>query len=116
MRARVRIIGAAFVLLAALAGGRVAWATAGEDEPSVTGPGAERASAAALSHVGEGRVTGSERERGPDDGGAWEVEVTGSDGRSVDVELDASHRVVKVEGDTEENEPSSQDDADDTGR
>jgi uncharacterized membrane protein YkoI len=59
----------------------------------------ERASAekAALDHVGSGTVT--DLDRSDDADHAWEVEVTGADGRDVDVELDASFGVVRVDDD-----------------
>jgi len=57
----------------------------------------ERASAeqAALAEVGSGTVT--ELERSDDADHAWEVEVTGDDGRDTDIELDANFTVVKVD-------------------
>ena len=57
----------------------------------------ERASAeqAALAAVGSGTVT--ELDRSDDADHAWEVEVTGADGRDTDVELDANFTVVKVD-------------------
>jgi uncharacterized membrane protein YkoI len=59
----------------------------------------ERAGAekAALDHVGSGTVT--DLDRSDDADHAWEVEVTGADGRDVDVELDASFGVVRVDAD-----------------
>ena len=57
----------------------------------------DRASAeqAALAAAGSGTVT--ELERSDDADHAWEVEVTGADGRDIDVELDANFGVVKVD-------------------
>jgi hypothetical protein len=107
MRSRLLGIGVSVLVLAALAVGGVALATTGDDLP-VAGPEAERAGAAALAHVGGGRVTGIERET--DDGAAWEVEVTRPSG-SVDVKLDAEYRVLSVDGDTEsEDDPGATDD------
>ena len=40
-------------------------------------------------------------ERDSEDGATWEVEVRKPDGSSVDVRLDASYRLVKVEADSE---------------
>ena len=56
----------------------------------------ERTSAeqAALAEVGSGTVTGLERSDDLDH--AWEVEITGTDGRDTDVELDADFAVVRV--------------------
>ncbi|MDH3518094.1 MAG: hypothetical protein OEM66_04140, partial [Acidimicrobiia bacterium] len=54
------------------------------------------ASAAALAHLGEGRVT--ETEVG-DEESLYEVEVTLADGSQVDVQLDDQFRVVGTEVD-----------------
>jgi uncharacterized membrane protein YdfJ with MMPL/SSD domain len=66
----------------------------------------EAASAAALRHLGSGRVTGTEV---GDEESYYEVEVTLADGRQVDVQLDRSFAVVEVIGDgseaTEASEP-----------
>jgi hypothetical protein len=106
VRSRLITIGAAALVLAALVGGGVALATTGDDLPA-TGPEAERAGAAALAHVGGGRVTGVEREA--DGAAAWEVEVTRPSG-SVDVKLDAEYRVLSVEGDTEDGDDAGETD------
>ncbi len=98
MRARMRKIPVAIVVVAALSAGGAAWATsgrvtAGDDrDESVSGPGAERAGAAAVAHLGGGRVTGVERESEGRE--AWEVEVTRADGSTVDVSLDESYGVI----------------------
>jgi len=55
-----------------------------------------RAEQAALAEVGSGTIT--EVDRSDDADHAWEVEVTGADGRDTDVELDANFEVVKVNG------------------
>lgn len=59
----------------------------------------ERASAeaAALAAAGPGTVT--DLDRSDDTDHAWEVEVTGADGRDVDVELDAQFVVVRIDSD-----------------
>jgi uncharacterized membrane protein YkoI len=99
MRARTIKIGAALAAVGALAGGGVAWGTAGDDDATdkpITGAALEKAKASALSHVGEGRVT--ETEVG-DEESYYEVEVTLDDGSQVDVQLDESFEVVGSEGD-----------------
>ena len=63
------------------------------------GPQAERAKAAALDATGGGRANSVERDS--EAGATWEVEVTKRDGSTVDVRLDASYRVVVIEGDSE---------------
>jgi uncharacterized membrane protein YkoI len=80
----------------------------GDDaEASITGDALARASEAALSHVGEGRVTDTEV---GDEDSYYEVEVTLNDGSQVDVQLDRSFNVVGDELDGAEDEGS--DDAD----
>jgi len=87
------------VVVASLAGGAVALAGSGESDSSVTGPGAEQAKAAALVETGGGRVNAVERDS--EHGATWEVEVTKSDGSTVDVRLDAAFHTVVVDPDTE---------------
>ena len=102
MRPRVRRIGIAAAAAAVLALGGAAWALAGagDDEgPSATGPGADRARAAALAHVGGG--TANSVERDDEDGAVWEVEVTRPDGSTVDVRLDGAYGIVTVEPDSD---------------
>ena len=69
---------------------------------NATGPGADKARAAALAHLGGGHANAVERDN--EDGATWEVEVTKSDGNTVDVRLDANYKVVVVEGDSESND------------
>ena len=84
----------------AVGGGAYAYAGGGDDgEGTATGPGADRARQAAVAHLG-GRASANEVERG-DEEGAWEVEVTKSNGETVDVHLDTSYKVLSVEGDSE---------------
>jgi hypothetical protein len=99
-------IGIALVAVA-VGGGAYAYAGGGDDgEGTATGPGADRARQAAIAHLGGG--TANEVERG-DEEGAWEVEVTKSNGETVDVHLDTSYEVLSVEGDSE-NESGDDDD------
>jgi Peptidase propeptide and YPEB domain len=109
MSPRLIKIAAAATVVAALALGGAAWAVAAsgdDDGPSATGPGAERAKAAALAHTGGG--TANEVEAG-DEEGAWEVEVTKPGGQTVDVHLDSSFHVIGTQGDSE-NEDAGGDD------
>jgi uncharacterized membrane protein YkoI len=99
MRTRLIKVGAAVVVVGALAGGGVAWGTAGDDDATqkpITGSALDKAKAAALAHTGEGKVT--ETEVG-DEESYYEVEVTLDDGRQVDVQLDESFNVVGSEND-----------------
>ena len=41
-------------------------------------------------------------ERDGENGATWEVEITGKDGKTVDVRLDETYKVVVVEGDGED--------------
>lgn len=92
-------IGIALVMVAA-GGGAYAYAGGRDDgEGNATGPGADRARQVAVAHLGGG--TANEVERG-DEEGAWEVEVTKSNGETVDVHLDTSFKVLAVEGDSED--------------
>ncbi len=90
---------AAAVLVLGTAGG--AWALVADDgDVNVTGPEADRATAAALVATGGG--TANSVERDSEDGATWEVEVTKTDGKTVDVRLDEAYGVVVIEGDSED--------------
>jgi uncharacterized membrane protein YkoI len=92
-------IGVAVVAVAA-GGGAYAYAGGGDDgEGTATGPGADRARQAALTHLGGGTANAVERDN--EKGATWEVEVTKSDGSTVDVRLDANYKVIVVDGDSE---------------
>jgi hypothetical protein len=108
MNKRLLKIGAAVVVLGALAGGGVAWGTAGDDDENVTGLAADRARAAALAHVGDGRVIGVERES--EDGAVWEVEITRPDRSTVEVALDENYEVVGSGGEEDADEPGESED------
>jgi hypothetical protein len=94
MKRTTRILGAAgaAVLVGVAIGGGVAVAGSIDDaEVPISGDAYDRATAAALDHLGEGRV--SETEEGDEDS-YYEVEVTLDDGRQVDVQLDEAFNVV----------------------
>jgi hypothetical protein len=92
-------IGVAVVAVAA-GGGAYAYAGGGDDgEGTATGPGADRARQAALVHLGGGTANAVERDN--EKGATWEVEVTKSDGSTVDVRLDSNYKVIVVDGDSE---------------
>jgi len=96
------VVGAVAIVGVAAVGGGVALATgSGDDDATdtpITGTELDRASAAALEHTGEGRVT--ETEKG-DEESLYEVEVTLDDGTQVDVQLDADFHVVGDERDSD---------------
>jgi hypothetical protein len=97
---KLLIAGSAAVVALAGIGGGVGYAVGGDDDDEqATGPGADRARAAALTLIPGGRANAVERDS--EDGATWEVEVTRPDGGTVDVRLDASYRVVTIEGDSE---------------
>jgi hypothetical protein len=76
----------------ALGGVGIAKATGGDDEGKpITGDALKRASAIALDRAGGGRVTGTEL---GDEEGYYEVEVTRTDGKEVDVHLDRGFKVI----------------------
>jgi hypothetical protein len=88
------------VLAIGAGGAGVAVATGGDDgEDTATGPGADRATVAALNITDGGQANAVERDS--ENGATWEVEVTKPDGNTVDVRLDENYDLVVVEGDTE---------------
>ena len=103
MKTRTKLLVAGGALVVAAVGGTaVAVAAVGgdDDEAPITGTALDRATAAALEHTGEGRVT--ETEVGDEDS-YYEVEVTLDDGSQVDVQLDRDFQVVgdKVDDDSD---------------
>lgn len=91
--------GAALALAAGGAG--VAGAVGGGDdgEKQTTGPGADRAKAAALQLVPGGTANAVERDS--EKGATWEVEVRKPDGSTVDVRLGADFQKVAIDSDSE---------------
>jgi uncharacterized membrane protein YkoI len=67
-----------------------------EEDVAITGTPLEQASAAALAHIGEGRVTDSEI---GDEEGYYEIEITLDNGDEVDVHLDQDFNVLSTEWD-----------------
>ena len=103
-RRKFLIAGIAAAALAA-GGGAAAIATAGgagdDGDHTVTGSGSDEATAAALKITDGG--TANSVERDGENGATWEVEVTKTDGKTVDVRLDSGYGLVVVEGDGEGN-------------
>ena len=108
MSRQKKIFVAALAALALAAGGvGVAVATGGDDsEAPISGAALDRASQAALDHVGGGEVT--ETETG-DEESYYEVEVTKPDGSQVDVQLNRDFEVVGGEADDESESGESDD-------
>jgi uncharacterized membrane protein YkoI len=101
-RTKAAIVTAAVVVLGGAGATGVTLAASGDDaEAPITGAALERATAAALAHTGEGRVTDTEV---GDEESRYEVEVTLDDGSQVDVQLDERFRVVSTEGDDDDAE------------
>jgi uncharacterized membrane protein YkoI len=94
------VIGGAVLALSAGGVGAAVAAGGGEDaKEQVSGPGADKARAAALAaHPG----TANAVERDSENSATWEVEITGNDGKTVDVRLDENYKVVAIEGDGED--------------
>ena len=101
MTRRTKLTAAAGAALAALAlgGGAIVQASGDDGERSVTGPQADRATAAALQITKGAKANSVERN---ENGATWEVEVTKPDGKTVDIRLDEKLGLVIVEGDTED--------------
>jgi uncharacterized membrane protein YkoI len=96
---RIVLIVAVVSAVAVVAAGIAIGAGGRDDETPITGAALSRASAAALDHLGGGRV--SDTEEGDEDG-FYEVEVTLADGRQIDVHLDRNFNVLDDEADVDE--------------
>jgi uncharacterized membrane protein YkoI len=107
LKARKTIVALSVAAVAALGAGGAAIAQAGSDEAekSATGPQAEQAKAAALKITNGGTANAVERDS--ENGATWEVEITRSDGKTVDVRLDQNYDLVVVEGDSESHDSSN---------
>jgi hypothetical protein len=98
-RKHIAVGGAVLALSAGGVGVAVAGGESGDAKEQVSGPGADRAREAALAHY---PGTANAVERDSENGATWEVEITGNDGKTVDVRLDENYKVVVVEGDGED--------------
>lgn len=96
MKKRMKLIVGAIAAVAAVGIGAGAAVASGGDETPLRGSEYEKATAAALEHVGEGTVT--ETETG-EAGTAFEVEVHLNDGSQVEVQIDSNFDVVGSEAD-----------------
>lgn len=109
---RMKISAAGAASAVVLGAGGAAYAVGGDDgEGTATGPEADLARAAALTHLPGGTANAVELDS--EDGATWEVEVTRADGKTVDVRLDANYHVVVIEGDGEDSGEDSGEDAGD---
>jgi hypothetical protein len=103
MKGRIKWVTIAVAVVGAIgAGAGIAVGAGGDDsEAPITGDALDRATAAALQHTGEGRVTDTEV---GDEESYYEVEVTLEDGSQVDVQLDQNFEVVDSTEDREDDE------------
>lgn len=101
MTRRMKILIAGTLAAGVVGGGAAIGAASigGDDvDTPITGPAYERATSAALAHVGEGAV--AETEVG-DEEGAYEVEVRLADGSHVDVHLTEGFEVIGTKAGTD---------------
>jgi hypothetical protein len=99
------IAAAAGAVLAVGVASGVAVATSDDGDVGVTGRQADQAKQAALAATHGGKANSVERDG--ENGATWEVEVTKPDGKTVDVRLDESYRVVVIEGDDDSGDQGS---------
>lgn len=102
MRKRVVAIAVGAGAVIAVAVGGIAVATDGDDGPAshqYTQQQADAAKKAALDATGGGTVNSVETDN--ENGATYEVEVTKTDGTTVDVRLDETYQVVVIEGDSD---------------
>jgi uncharacterized membrane protein YkoI len=76
----------------------------GDRSEASHGKGAHKARVAALQYTSGG--TANSVERDSENGATWEVEVTKTNGDTVDVRLDKQYRLVVIEGDSENQDES----------
>ena len=102
MRTKTVVIAGAVVVAGLAAGGTAVATSGGDDGPAshrYTPAQAKAAKAAALEATDGGTVNSVETD--DENGATYEVEVTRTDGSTVDVRLDEQYDVVVIEGDTE---------------
>jgi uncharacterized membrane protein YkoI len=110
MRRRTRYaIGAAAAVAVLAVGTGVGIASSSDDDAPLRGIDLERATAAALAHVGAGTVIDSEV---GDEGAAYSVEIRLDGGGVVEVNLDAGFHVIGSEADDGSSQESGADDTD----
>jgi hypothetical protein len=99
-RRKLIVGGSVLALAAGGAGAAVAVGNSADDQGGAHGPGADKATAAALALYPGGHANAVERDS--ENGATWEVEVQKPDGGTVDVRLDQNDQLVVAEGDTED--------------
>ena len=99
MQPKTRILSAVTAVIVIGGGaGIAAAASSGDSETPITGTDLQHASQVALTHTGQGRVTGTEVR---DEESHYQVEVTLESGSQVDVQLDVDFNFVAANADTE---------------
>ncbi|MEO7943773.1 MAG: hypothetical protein ABIR34_10265 [Marmoricola sp.] len=99
MNIKKRIASAAAIGVVVVGGAAgVAAASNDDGDNAFTGKGAARATRAALDLTHGGRANSVEGDT--ENGATWEVEVTRTDGTTVDVRLDENYELVVIEGDS----------------
>ena len=100
VKRRYLIVSGAVLALAGGGAGAAAALGGGDDgEGNASGPDAQRATRSALAITQGGHPNAVERDS--ENGATWEVEVTKTDGKTVDVRLDENYKLVVVEADGE---------------
>ena len=99
VKRRYLIVSGAVLALAGGGAGAAAALGGGDDEGGASGPDAQRATRSALAITQGGHANAVERDS--ENGATWEVEVTKTDGKTVDVRLDENYKLVIVESDSE---------------
>jgi uncharacterized membrane protein YkoI len=100
MRKRIVVAVAGAGVVVAATGGAVAASSGEDDGPAshqYTQEQADTATQAALKATGGGKANSVETDN--ENGATYEVEVTKTNGSTVDVRLDENYKVVVIEGD-----------------
>lgn len=105
---KVLVVAGAVLVLAA-GGIGIAYAVGGDSEEQASGPGADRAKAAAIHAVGGGEAVSVER--ADDDGSGYEVEVKKDDGSVVEVQVSDQGEAGATAADDDQGEAPGDDDA-----
>jgi hypothetical protein len=105
MRTRTKLIVGGIATAAVIGVGTGVGVAALGDDEALRGAAYERATAAALAHVGEGTVTEAESE-----GAGYEVGIRLQNGRETEVQLDAHFEVTQSGTDDEEGNDTEEDD------
>lgn len=109
LRKRTTIAAAGVVVAAAAATGTGVAVAGGNGETGSTDYSPSQAAAAtkaALEATHGGHANSVERDG--ENGATWEVEVTRTDGTTVDVRLDENYQLVVIEGDSDSGETGGQ--------